>query len=345
MTFEGQWYALEKYYDFHFICAAEVTEVTGEKTLFWNFEKDNLAFPSFQLEYRSEAVSQELLSSWEGKRMTGFNLTWFLQDSNGTQLTGEPKKRGGLSWDARSEKTGAEYHEVMRKTIQLAKDMRLLNVSEGEIVERVITDKIISTDFLGTPDRICSESQFISGHEESIYRQLSNLTVFAIDEMRRETNMTVIGDEDDLTNLTSRVKENSLEDITNGFKVFAALVFCPDSAHLEKLKPYKFIFDLLTTQSLPTILRTIVTARERDPENVEFKQFYDKLDQMLGLQYHHVRQAFSSPGHLEKVLNTGWSHLRGKTSKRCRDGTCSNNLSKGEGECCKFKAKKEGVAK
>ena len=135
--------------------------------------------------------------------------------------------------------------------------------------------------------------------------------------------MTVIGDLDDQSNLTSRPKETTIEDISIGFKVFAALVFCPDPVHLENLKPYKFIFDLLTTQSLPTIVRTIVTAIEQDDNNVEFSKFYDNLDQMLELQYQHVRAAFSSPGHLEEVLNKGWSHLRGKTAKQGMNIKCS----------------------
>ena len=329
MIVGGEWWALENYRDFHFICAAEVTEVTGQKNLSWNYRKDNLAFASFQLEYRIEAVSGVLLNSREGERMTGFNLTWFIRDSNRTQLTREPKNKDGLSWDVRNEKIGGEYHEMMRKTIQLAKDMRFFNVSQDKMVEWVITNKIITTDFLRTPESLCSENQFISEHEESLFGQLSNLTTFDVDAMRRETNMTVIGDEDDLTNLTSSNKENSLEDMKNGFKVFTALVFCPDSAHLEKLKPYKFIFDLLTTQSLPTIIRTIVTAIERDANNAEFNKFYEELDQMLELQYQHVRSVYSSPAHLEDVLNKGRSHLQGKT---CRDGKCTNNVGKMEGE-------------
>ena len=287
MTVGGEWWALESYHDFHFICAASVTEETGQNNLSWNYRKDNLAFESFQLEYRIEAASGELLNSREGERMTGFNLTWFIQDSNGTQLTCEPKNKEDLSWDVRNEKIGAEYHKMMRKTIQLVKDMRFFNASQDKILEKVITSKIITSDFLRTPKSLCYENQLISGHEESLFGQLSNLTAFDIDEMRRETNLSVIGDVDDLSNLTTSVKENSLEDIRNGFKVFAALVFCPDSAHLEKLKPYKFIFDLVTTQSLSTIVRTIVTAIERDPNNAEFNKFYDKLDQMLGLQYQH----------------------------------------------------------
>ena len=175
----------------------EVSEVGGRKNHSWNLGKENLAFPSFQLQYKSEAVSPNLLNSLEGERMTGF-----LQDSNGTQLTGEAKDKGGLSWDARSKKNGSEYHEVMRKTIQLAKDMTLLNVSEDKMVEKVITNKIISTNFLRTPEGLCSEGQFLSGHEEGIYRQLSNLTAFEVNETKRETNMTGIGEADDLNNMT-----------------------------------------------------------------------------------------------------------------------------------------------
>ena len=202
LTFRGQWYALESYRDFEFICAAEVSEVTGRKNLSWILGKENLAFPSFRLQYKFEAVSRELLSSPEDGRMTGFNLTWFLQDSNGTQLTHEAKNKGGMSWDDRSKNNGAEYHEMMRKTVQLAKDMRLLNVSRDKMVEGVITNKIISTDFLGTPEGLCSQSQFLAGHEEGIYRQLSNLTAFEVNETKRETNMTGIGEADDLNNMT-----------------------------------------------------------------------------------------------------------------------------------------------
>ena len=230
-----------------------------------------------------------------------------------TQEDGKRKKGEG----------GKKSHKVMSKTIELARNMSSLNMSHDKIMELVITSKIISTDFLGTSEEQCSDGQFLARHEEKLCSQLSNLTAFAVDEMKRNTNMTVIGDLDDQSNLTSRLKETTIEDISIGFKVFAALVFCPDPVHLENLKPYKFIFDLLTTQSLPTIVRTIVTAIEQDDNNVEFSKFYDNLDQMLELQYQYVRAAFSSPGHLEEVLNKGWSHLRGKTAKQGMNIKCS----------------------
>ena len=71
------------------------------------------------------------------------------------------------------------------------------------------------------------------------------------------------------------------------------------------------------------------TAIERDANNAEFNKFYEELDQMLELQYQHVRSVYSSPAHLEDVLNKGRSHPQGKT---CRDGKCTNNVGKMEGE-------------
>lgn len=59
-----------------------------KKTVRLTYTKDQLNIPSFHVWYRYKAASQQLLDSWEDKRMTGFQFGWKIE---------EPRERWTLS--------------------------------------------------------------------------------------------------------------------------------------------------------------------------------------------------------------------------------------------------------
>ena len=71
-----------------FVCKFPPQTVSGKKKLQLAFSEDDIAgvsmtssggFSSFHVRYKYQAASQELLDSWEDKRMTGFNLSWRIE--------------------------------------------------------------------------------------------------------------------------------------------------------------------------------------------------------------------------------------------------------------------------
>ena len=52
----------------------------GEKTLSLTYTKDQLKFSSFLMWYKYKAANKQLLDSWKDKRMTGFRLSWRIEN-------------------------------------------------------------------------------------------------------------------------------------------------------------------------------------------------------------------------------------------------------------------------
>ena len=52
----------------------------GKRTMNLAYTKDQLNFPSFNVWYKYKTANQQLLDSWEEKRMTGFRLSWRIEN-------------------------------------------------------------------------------------------------------------------------------------------------------------------------------------------------------------------------------------------------------------------------
>ena len=116
-------------------------------------------------------------------------------------------------------------------------------------------------------------------------------------------------------------------DVATGFKVYSALLFCPESAQLEALKPYRFLSNLIKIQSLPTIVRSIVSARGQGVYSLQFNRFYHKLEELLGLQYLLVK----SPERLNSIWKKDWSQVMNR-GKQCQSSKCAGENTEIEGE-------------
>ena len=62
-----------------FVCQTKQI-LRGAKTISLTYKKDQLNFPSFFVWYKYKAASQQLLDSWKDKRMTGFRLSWRIEN-------------------------------------------------------------------------------------------------------------------------------------------------------------------------------------------------------------------------------------------------------------------------
>ena len=116
-------------------------------------------------------------------------------------------------------------------------------------------------------------------------------------------------------------------DVATGFKVYSALLFCPESAQLETLKPYRFLSNLIKIQSLHTIVRSIVSARGQGVYSLHFNRFYHKLEELLGLQYLLVK----SPERLNSIWKKDWSQVMNR-GKQCQSSKCAGENTEIEGE-------------
>ena len=64
-----------------YICQVEYTSLMRTRTSFnLTYSKGQIDFSSFHVWYNYKAASQQLLNSWKDKRMTGFRLTWRIEN-------------------------------------------------------------------------------------------------------------------------------------------------------------------------------------------------------------------------------------------------------------------------
>ena len=117
---------------YSFLCQGDIT-VTREKGLTrFEMKKDQLKFSPFYVTFKSQGISKENInSSGEEIRRTGFTLNWFLKDINGSQLT---EKLAPRQEDWEQEFPTPNYKQPVAEMVQLARQLRLQNMTEEEIL-------------------------------------------------------------------------------------------------------------------------------------------------------------------------------------------------------------------
>ena len=80
VSFGGWWYEDSCEEEYEFICQMESTSLSGKQTVNLQYKKNNLGCPSFHVWYEYKAATQKLLDTWEDKRMTGFKLSWRIEN-------------------------------------------------------------------------------------------------------------------------------------------------------------------------------------------------------------------------------------------------------------------------
>ena len=105
------------------------------------FNKEQLAFFPFHVVFKSNTDEKAALntSSAEKRKISGFSLSWFLKDNNGTQVT---EKLPARQNDWRMGATPAYKNTLLHDMIQLTKELRFRNMSKSEIMKEVIDQRL-----------------------------------------------------------------------------------------------------------------------------------------------------------------------------------------------------------
>ena len=92
-----------------FICKHPMQTLTGMEKIHLSYKSDQLNFSSFNVHYQYRASNQQILESFEDKRMTGFKLSWRVKFEEPQPITNISEKntsssQSGLSQSAEGQK-------------------------------------------------------------------------------------------------------------------------------------------------------------------------------------------------------------------------------------------------
>ena len=270
-----------------FVCQSRKPHVRKGKVSFnREYTKDQLTFSSIEVQYKYHFTSQDLLDSWQDRKVTGFKLNWFLKDSNGSHLTDMMSDLTG-QWK-HPEVDSPKYQNLFLETmVQLASKARLSNMSTDYVIKEVTKKKkeLITTKLFDYTS-ICSGGQVKQEHQSKLFGNINmGLTMQETDIIAKE------------------------EDIQTGFMLYSSLISCSESVAL-----YKFLHSLFSTQSPRTIIQATVNTIESDNlreriSRTRINQVYLLLDDIFHLQYGKILLASSSPSQLAAILAKDWPYF------------------------------------
>ena len=157
--------------------------------------------------------------------------------------------------------------------VQLARQLRLQNITNGDTLGNVIREKVKNIKILGK-DGMCSMGQVRPENQREAFSKM-------------------------VTNIKSNKTElyPSDEDMKSGYKLCQAIVFCPTML----IKLFRFVDQLLSSESSRTIIQTfehlLQPGSMKDLESYTLtRQFYLVLTKTLRLQRENVLAAiFTKP--------------------------------------------------
>ena len=220
--------------------------------------------------------------------MTGFTLNWFLEDHNGNQLTEKlpPKEE-----DWKQEVPTPKYEQpLLADMVQLARQLRLQNMSKKEILETVIHEKLKNIKILEEKE-MCFMGNIKPQKQIKAFSKLtSNLNTHKIERPPSE------------------------KDIRIGYELIQAVVYCPTML----IKIFRFVDQLLSSESSRTIIQSFVNLFQSGAitDQTSFtlaKQFYYVLASRLNLQYGNVLLATSTKAQLQAVIRNDWPFFANNT--------------------------------
>ena len=298
----NQWDALgcRGFFSHPFVCQSRNPHIRRGKISFnQEYTKDQLTFSSIEVKYKYHFTRQDLLDSWQDRKMTGFRLNWFLKDSNGSRLT-EIMPDLTDQWKHPEVDIPKYQNTILESMVQLARKTRLSNRSGDDIIKEVNHKKKEMTGLLSYTS-ICSGGQVKKEHQSRI---LGNMNL----------GLNIHGPE--------IITE---EDIRTGFMLYSALISCSESVAL-----YHFLHGLLSNQSPRTIIQATVNTIESDnlrerASKTRINQMYLLLDDIFNLQYGKILLATSSPSQLDAMIAKDWpyfSHYSQEINECLGGGSC-----------------------
>ena len=257
-------------------------------------KKDQLKFFPFYVTFKSPAPGKQMTnSSDEERRISGFTLNWFFEDSNGRQMT---EKLPARQQDWKQVVATPKYKPPLSEMVQLARQLRLQNMTNKEILGTVISEKVKHINILEEKE-MCSTGQVKPENRmEALSKLVSNVNTCKTDGPASD------------------------EDIRNGYDLFQAVIYCPTMS----IKLFRFVDQLLSSESSRTIIHTVVGLFQSGvlTEETSFtlaKQFYNKLASTLNLKYGNVLLASSTNAQLKALIRKDWPFFSNNTNlvERC----------------------------
>ena len=233
--------------------------------------------------------------------MTGFTLNWFLEGSNGSQLT---EKLAARQEDWKQEVQTPNYEQpLLAEMVQLASQLRLKNMTKEEILEEVILAKVQNIKILEEVG-VCSLEQIKPENQSYVFSKL-------------------------VSNTYKTEAPLSEEDIKTGYELFHVIVYCP----LMVIKYFRFVDQMLSSESPRIIIQSIVNLFQSgaitDKKSFTLaRQFYHILASTLELQYGNVLLATMSNEHLQAVIRNDWPFFGNNTSlvEECLQGSSCDGI-------------------
>ena len=179
-------------------------------------------------------------------------------------------------------------------------------MTSEQIKDKVIQEKMQNISIL-VDESLCSFDQIKSSELDFTFSKLVSL----IDKEEMKDPVTAA-------------------DIETGLELFHAVRYCPSPM---VIKLFRFVDELLSTQSSGTIIQTFVNLfRSRDVDDVTSfglaKEFYLVLASTLQLQYGNILLATSTKAQIQSVIDNDWPFFTNNTDlvESCLNGIECNKL-------------------
>ena len=257
-----------------FICVFKSSQLLGKTKQTLEFTRQQLTFPFFQVQYRYQFTSQDLLNSWQDKRMTGFDLNWFIKDINGTEH-GNITASESTKWKPIA--ATPKYKEpFLANMVNQVIQARIQNVTNEEIIFE----------------------------KERIALQTNNRETC----IKLETNQLFHIMNTDVQNF-NKVTTIIEEDVMAGLELFLISFHCSESTDI-----YKFLHNLISTQSPRTIIQTTVNTIQSDNikergSRITLGQFYMQLDKIFQFQLGNILSAMLPLSEIETMKDKDWPYF------------------------------------
>ena len=280
MIVDGKWLDQNCATTGSFLCQGNMDVIHERNLTMLRLNKNQLKFLPLTITFKSHAQSNRI-DKPEEKKMKGFTLNWFVESSNGSVLTAmlPPNDK-----DWQQEVPTPKYvHPLLVGMIQLARQLRLKNMTEDDMLGEVISKKVKKIEVLlpsGPGDTMCFARKVMPKKYEYIFSKMISSEIINDNGFPTEADMKT------------------------GYKLFQVMIYCP---YAEVIKLFKFVNQMLSNESSRTIIQAVVNLFQ--PGVITQKEsfhsankFYNELASTLNLRYGDILLATSSRDQLQDAL-------------------------------------------
>ena len=288
-----------------FLCQGPKVALTKSGLVRIEFNKEQLDFFPFHVVFKSKAFDQPTLNTSSAgddetmRRNSGFTLNWFLKDNNGTQVT---EKLPARQEDWKREVIPRYKDPFFHMMVQLAKELRLQNMTKKEILKEVIIRKS-QTSVMTKADEMCLMGQ-INKEQNEVFSKV-------------------------LSSLHKRDGEPIVEDIETGYELFHVVMFCSPMV----FNTYSMIDQLLSFETTRAIILATVNLFQSGAITDETtfaltRQFYQVLADTLDMQYGNILLATMTSEQMQAAIRNKWPFFNKNTAfvEKCLQGSTCDTL-------------------